>query len=153
MTPPEITSVTPAFVETDGTGFSFNQLQLTFSEPVNAIDADSTAVYQLDQAGSSGFGSPNDVIYPLTPQYNSTNNTVSLTVGGLNNGSLPAGDYRLTVFSTAADTIHDLSGDALDGDDNGTAGGNFVPRSLSPVPSLSSRVFRRTRARFPGARW
>ena len=126
LTPPSITSVTPAFVETGGTGFSFTGLQLTFSEPVNAIDADSTAVYQLDQAGSSGFGSPNDVIYPLTPQYNSTNNTVTLTVDGLNDGSLPAGDYELTVFSTATDTIHDLSGNALDGDDNGTAGGNFV---------------------------
>ncbi len=126
LTPPSITSVTPAFVETGGTGFSFTQLQLTFSEPVNAIDADSTAVYQLVQAGSSGFGSPNDVIYPLTPQYNSTSNKVTLTVTGLNGGSLPAGDYQLTVFSTATDTIHDLSGNALDGDENGTAGGNFV---------------------------
>ena len=125
-TPPAVASVTPTLIGSGGTGFTYTQLQVTFTEPVNSIDADSTAVYELRKAGSNGFGSINDVIYGLTPVYNPNTNTVTLLINGLGSGSLPAGTYRFTIFSTATDTIHDLSGNALDGDGNGVAGGNFV---------------------------
>ena len=126
VTPPAITATSPAYIATSGAGFAFNLLQVTFSEPVSAIDVGSAAVYELREAGTNGFGSVNDVVYSLTPSYNSATNTVTLTVNGLAGGVLPAGQYRLTVFSTSGDTIHDLSGNALDGDGNGTAGGSYV---------------------------
>ena len=125
-TPPTVTGTSPAAIAADGSTFSFTQFQVSFSKTVNPIDADSTAAYELREAGSNGFGSTNDVIYSLTPSYNSANNTATLTVNGLGNGSLPPGSYRLTVFSNATDTVHDLSGNALDGDNDGTAGGNYV---------------------------
>ncbi len=118
-TPPTVTGTSPAAIAADGSTFSFTQFQVSFSKPVNPIDADSTAAYELREAGSNGFGSINDVIYSLTPSYNSANNTVTFTVNGLTTGTLPPGSYRLTVFSNATDTIHDLSGNAL-------AGGNYV---------------------------
>ncbi|MGA2254402.1 MAG: right-handed parallel beta-helix repeat-containing protein, partial [Thermoguttaceae bacterium] len=124
-TPPEIASMSPALVNS-GTYFSFTQLQVVFSKPVSSIDADATAVYELREAGSSGFGSVNDVVYSLTPLYNANNNTVTLSINGLGSGTLPPGSYRFTIFSTGTDTIHDLSGNALDGDGDGVAGGNFV---------------------------
>ena len=65
-TPPEITGTSPALAN-GGTYFSFTQFQVSFSKPVSPIDADSTAVYELREAGSNGFGSANDVIYSLTP--------------------------------------------------------------------------------------
>ena len=114
-TPPTVTGTSPAAIAADGSTFSFTQFQVSFSKPVNPIDADSTAAYELREAGSNGFGSINDVIYSLTPSYNSANNTVTFTVNGLTTGTLPPGSYRLTVFSNATDTIHDLSGNALAG--------------------------------------
>ena len=125
-TPPTVTSVSPAVIASGSVGFSFTQLRVTFSKPVNPIDAGSSAVYELRKAGSNGFGSTDDVIYSLTPTYNAATNTVTLTVNGLGNGALPAGNYRFTIFSVGADTIHDLSGNALDGDGDGSAGGSFV---------------------------
>jgi len=124
-TPPRITSASPALAN-GGTYFSFTQLQASFSKPVSPIDANSKAVYELREAGSNGFGSPNDVVYSLMPLYNSNNNTVTLSINGLGSGTLPPGSYRFTIFSSGTDTIHDLSGNALDGDGDGVAGGNYV---------------------------
>jgi parallel beta-helix repeat protein len=122
-TAPQITATSPTLIDNGGAGFSISQLQLTFSKPVSAIDAGSPAAYELRKAGTKGFGSNDDVIYALTPVYNSDSNTATLSVNGLGNGVLPAGSYRLTVFSIGSDTIHDLSGNALDGTG---AGGSFV---------------------------
>lgn len=51
---------------------------------------------------------------------------MTLAVAGLAGGALPGGRYRLTLFSTPTRSVHDLSGLALDGDGNGTAGGDYV---------------------------
>ena len=104
---------------------TFSQLQVTFSEPVNPIDASAPAEYQLRKAGSNGFGSADDVVYALTPVYTPGTDVVTLDIGGLEGGTLPVGEYRFTIFSNSTSSIHDLSGNPLDGDDNGTAA-NFV---------------------------
>ena len=51
---------------------------------------------------------------------------MTLSINGLGTGTLPPGSYRFTIFSNGTDTIHDLSGNALDGDGDGVAGGNYV---------------------------
>ncbi|HYV35271.1 MAG TPA: IPT/TIG domain-containing protein [Gemmataceae bacterium] len=125
-TPPAVLTTTPAVVATGGTSFSFTQLQVGFSKAVNAIDANAPAVYELRKAGSSGFGSADDVVFALVPSYAPSTNTVTLTATGFAGTNLPAGTYRFTIFSAGVGTIHDLSGNALDGDGDNIAGGNFV---------------------------
>ncbi|HXG09537.1 MAG TPA: Calx-beta domain-containing protein, partial [Gemmataceae bacterium] len=49
-------------------------------------------------------------------------------------GVLTAGNYQVTLRSDAANGVRDTAGNALDGDANNTAGGNFVWNFL--VPSL-----------------
>ena len=49
--------------------------------------------------------------------------TLTFTGAGITAGSLADGRYTLTAFS---DRIHDASGQALDGDANGAAGGDYV---------------------------
>ena len=56
-TPPTVTGTSPAAIAASGTTFSFTQFQVSFSKPVNPIDADSPAAYELREAGSNGFGS------------------------------------------------------------------------------------------------
>jgi hypothetical protein len=70
VTPPTVAGTFPPVVQAGGsTGGALNTIQLNFSEDVNPNDAISTAVYELRQAGSGGFGSVDDVVYPLTPRY------------------------------------------------------------------------------------
>ncbi len=66
------------------------------------------------------------MVYALTPIYTPGSTFVTLVIDGLEDGTLPAGTYQFTIFSNATSSIHDLSGNALDGDDNGTAGGDYV---------------------------
>ena len=54
-TPPAVATGPARCVANSGTGFSFTQLQVSFSKPVNPFDADSTAVYELREAGSNGL--------------------------------------------------------------------------------------------------
>ena len=129
------------------TGDPISQLQVSFGEAVNPVDADSPAVYELRQAGTNGFGSTDDVIYPVSPQYTPPSNvaanrfssqssalgTVTLGINGLSAAGLPVGNYKLTIFSNATASIHDLAGLMLDGDGNGNPGGDFV-RTFAIVP-------------------
>ena len=134
-TPPAVAGTSPALVN-GGTYSSFAQLRVSFTKPVNSIDADSSAAYELRKAGSQGFGSTDDVVYSLTPLYSLNDNTVTLSINGLGSGNLPPGNYRFTIFSNNADSIHDLSGNALDGDGDGVAGGAFTRTfTLTIVPT------------------
>src|SRR6185437_10911334 len=64
--------------------------------------------------------------------------------------SMPVGAYRLTVHGSGGAAIHDLSGNSLDGDNNGLPGGDYVrtflvrqPNTapvLSPIADGSSNV-------------
>ena len=77
--------------------------------------------YELRRAGANGLlGEPtgnDDVIVPLSVAYNSGTKTTTLTFPALSEDV-----YRLTV----RDTITDAAVNALDGDANGTAGGDWV---------------------------
>ena len=125
-TPPTVISTSPVIINNAGTSSPFSSFQVSFSEALNPIDAAAPALYELREAGSNGFGSTDDVIFALTPIYTPFSTIVTLDIDGLEDGTLPAGSYQFTIVSNATSSIHDLSGNALDGDDNGTPGGNYV---------------------------
>ncbi|MEX2185792.1 MAG: right-handed parallel beta-helix repeat-containing protein [Pirellulales bacterium] len=110
-------------------------IRLQFSEEVNPIDARAPANYELRSPGPGGvYGDANDVVYTIQPQFAIGSNFVELAI---ENGPLADGEYRLTVFSNVGSSIHDLAGLRLDGDADGTAGGNFVRIiSVESVPAL-----------------
>ena len=93
----------------------------------NAIGgAEQTSNYELRRAGADGLlGNADDPVISVTSA------TISGNTATLNFAALPEDIYRLTV----KDTITDASGNALDGDANGTAGANwrkdFVVGALS----------------------
>ncbi len=130
--PPQINSSTPAPIQSNGViATPVSDLQLTFSEEINPIDARSPAAYELRGAGVSDlFGDADDVVYVLHPSYTPGQNTVvlaaAITIGPLSGGTLPVGLYRITVFAGADSAIHDLAGNRLDGLANGQQGSNFV---------------------------
>ncbi len=135
--PPAIVSTQPIAVGAGGdTGGKINAIELQFSEDVNAIDASAAAVYELRKAGSSGFGSTDDVIYSLAPMYTPGSPVATLQINGLGGAGLPAGQYRLTVTSNPNTSIHDLAGLRLDGDADGGEGGNYV-RTFSVIPAVA----------------
>src|SRR5581483_8131277 len=53
----------------------------------------------------------------------------------ISGGALPVGTYRLTVLCTVSGGIHDVSGNLLDGDANGTPGGNYIRTFTISIPS------------------
>ncbi len=126
-TPATVVGTTPAPINSDG---SVNQLtgtiSVTFSNELNPIDANAPAEYELRGTGADGvFGTADDVLYALTPSYALGSTVVSLSFA-VPPGGLPPGDYRLTIFSDAVRSIHDLQGIELDGDGDGIAGGDYV---------------------------
>ena len=138
-TPPTITASTPSAVQSGSSAYPFAQIGLTFSKPLNPIDGSAGSEYLLVGAGPDGtFGTADDVVYALSPQYTPGGTQVLLSVSG---GVLPAGSYRLTVNGSAAG-IHDASGNLLDGDANGSAGGDYVRIfTITPGGSITGRVF------------
>jgi hypothetical protein len=125
-TPPLLTATTPAAVFANGSTLTFDQLTLTFNEALNEIDAAATRNFELRNRGADNvFGTGDDVVFVLAPSYISGSNQVTLQVPS---GNLPAGGYRLTVFSDSGTNsgMHDLSGLLIDGDLNGLEGGNYV---------------------------
>ena len=123
-TPPTVTATNPTAIDAGSATAPVSQITLTFSSALNSVDASSSSSYTLVGAGADGvFGTSDDVSYSLTPQYTAGSNQVTLVNPG---GPLPGGLYRLTVLSSATGGIHDVNGTLLDGDGNGTAGGNYV---------------------------
>jgi hypothetical protein len=110
-TPPTVTATSPSLA--GGTlAAGTTSLAVTFSEPV--VGGDLAANYQLQGLGPDALlGTADDTIISLSPAY--AGNTATLTFA-----ALPASVYRLTV----RDTITDAAGNKLDGDANGTAGGD-----------------------------
>ena len=139
-TPATVVGTTPAPINSGGSvnGLS-STISVNFSNELNPIDANAPAEYELRGTGPDGvFGTADDVIYALTPDYTlgSTVVTLSFTAPG---GGLPPGDYRLTIFSDAVRSIHDLQGIELDGDGNGTPGGDYV-RTFMVVATPTTTV-------------
>ena len=112
---------------------SANSLTVQFSEPV--FGGTLVSSYELRQAGSDGLlGSSDDPIVPLAfIAMNANTATVNFP-------ALTEDVYRLTV----RDTIIDAFGNALDGDGNGIAGGNwrrdFVVGALSTTLAAANGI-------------
>jgi hypothetical protein len=110
-------------LDTDGNG-AVDAMRVNFSEEMNPIDANAPANFELRLAGPNGlFGDADDTVFGLDPTYAYGGTHVDLDVIA---GNLPDGFYRFTVYSNAGQSIHDLAGLRLDGDANGTEGGDFV---------------------------
>ena len=94
-----------------------NLLAITFDEPL--LGATNPANYELRRAGSDGLLSSSDApIQPLSVTWNGQ--AYALKFEGV--AALEEDTYRLTIL----DTITDLSGNALDGDNNNVAGGAWT---------------------------
>jgi len=102
---------------------SFSRLVIRFSEPLDAVSARSLSLYHLVEAGLDGTFDTGDDVPVVITAVNFTTGDVAVTL--VLNGSLPQGRYRLTL-GTNTEALVDQAGNALDGDNNGTAGGLFV---------------------------
>jgi hypothetical protein len=130
VTPPAILQT--FFTVTGNPGSLLSQIQVTFTEVINSIDAAAVANYELRDDGGNGiFGDAGDTVYGLVPHYTPGTTLVLLDVIVAGGGLLPTGKYQLTVSGST--TVHDLSGLALDGDGDGQEGGDFVLGNQSPV--------------------
>ena len=125
VTPPTVTAVSPTSV----TGSIAGQIRIDFSEEPNPIDATATANYQLRDAGPDGiFGTPDDDVYQLSPQFITGTTYVLLNVAS----GIPLNRvYQLTVVSS---TFHNLSGLQLNG--GAGAGSNLVETGLLGLPGV-----------------
>ena len=141
VTPPTTVGAVPAIVDEGGiTNQSVGQIQLIFSEPLNPIDAQATANYEFREAGINRIlGDGDDVILPVLPTYSAIDRTVSLSVVG---ASIDDGLYQLTVYGQNDRGVRDLAGLVIDGDRNGTAGGDYVRvfeiDTAAPIPTVDT---------------
>ncbi|HEX2971268.1 MAG TPA: dockerin type I repeat-containing protein, partial [Tepidisphaeraceae bacterium] len=101
-----------------------NQISLQFSSPIAVADALNPSNYELRSAGPDHtLGTADDLLHLLQPRYIPGQTTLNLDISA---GSLPPDTYQLTVFSTPGGGVHDLAGFALDGDRDGSPGGNYL---------------------------
>ncbi|TVS20603.1 MAG: hypothetical protein EA424_03205 [Planctomycetaceae bacterium] len=125
--PPTVRNITPRVVHHSRSTNDnmLDRLVIEFSEPLDSAAAASATSYELLEAGPDGqFGTADDVVVALMPTYTAgpTDGDPSHVVLDLS-GPLPPGQYRLTIDSSA---ISDTAGLALDGNDDGTAGGDYI---------------------------
>ena len=121
-TPPQVTAISQLPPNGGTTALAFSSVQVSFSESLDGISARSPANYELLFAGADGLlDTPDDVEIALTPAYSFPETDLTLQFGG---GVLADGLYRLRLSGTLA--IYDTAGNALDGDANGTAGGDYL---------------------------
>ena len=96
-----------------------NTFTVNFSEDIDQSTL-SDANFELRAAGADGaFGGVDDIVYGLSQSYNANDFSSFFTV---TDGPLVDGEHRLTI----SDGVTDLLGNALDGEQDGTAGGDFV---------------------------
>ena len=129
--PPEVDATVPGGIEAGGTlGASVTEIRILFSEEVIPIDANASANYELRQAGpDQAFDTADDVVYALTATYTfntGTGESVTRLNVGQPGGPLPTGRFRLTVRGSETTSVHDIAGNRLDGDRDGTEGGDYV---------------------------
>ncbi|MCO6459575.1 MAG: VCBS repeat-containing protein, partial [Pirellulaceae bacterium] len=110
---PKITGTTPSFATTGAIAAGTASMSIAFDKIVSG--AATASNYEFRSQGADGvLGNGDDVILALSASYSGT--LATLTFPGLAQGV-----YRLRV----KDTITDLSGNQLDGDDNNIAGGDW----------------------------
>ncbi len=125
--PPKVVSTDPTAIQSgSSTSIEPGPIDVTFSEPLNPIDANAPAEYQLIGAGADGiFGTSDDIRYTTSPQYTPGSEVVTLSLN-TPGGTLPIGTFQLTIFGAPDTGIHDLSGLRLDGKGDGTPGSDYV---------------------------
>ncbi len=141
VTPPTIVSITPAEIPAGGlTNMPGQLLQIEFSEAINPIDATALANYDLRYYGPNMiFDDFDDVVFGLHNFiYVPGSTLVTVSVDG--GPALVDGHYRLTIDGD--NSIHDLAGLRLDGDEDTNEGGNYVRFFDVDVtdPTLSSWI-------------
>ncbi|MEM7456966.1 MAG: S8 family serine peptidase [Planctomycetota bacterium] len=107
---------------------------ITFSQYMDPSSVTSASSYSLVNAGPDDtFGTADDITYSLsTPNaYMVGTNDLLVEIAG---GSLTPGEYRMTVDAGVAQNPF---GTGLDGDGDGTAGGNYLHHfTIEPVPPV-----------------
>ena len=124
-TPPTVAGISPAGIHGGGSVFApVNSITVSFSEPIDLVSARSPGLYQLIGDGIDGqFDSADDVaigIVGITATAGVPDVTLNLSQ------ALPTDRYRLTLISRPGQALIDQAGNRLDGDANGSAGGDYV---------------------------
>jgi hypothetical protein len=99
------------------------EIVIDFSGPLNAAQADNVAAFRLAAANRKGvFTAKNSPVTKLrSAVFNPANNSVTLIPKGVLALAKP---LQLTISGTAPTGLQDTSGQLIDGDNNGTPGGN-----------------------------
>jgi len=138
---PTVTGISQLPVAGGSTALAFSSVQVSFSESLDGISARSPANYELLFAGADGLlDTRDDQELALTPAYSFPETDLTLQFQG---GVLADGLYRLRLSGTLA--IYDTAGNALDGDANGTAGGDYlhvftIDRSSNTLPVAAAQA-------------
>jgi hypothetical protein len=122
--PPTVTGIQPAGIFTGGTvNAQTSSLQVSFSEPIDVLTSRSPALYQLIGDGPDDqFDTADDVSIAIT-DFGYTVGTLDLNLALAQ--PLPTDRYRLILLGRPGQSILDQAGNRLDGDANGSAGGDF----------------------------
>ncbi|MBI3448564.1 MAG: Ig-like domain-containing protein [Acidobacteria bacterium] len=125
---PNVASADPASGQVvDPNRPGLDHASATFAE---AMDASTISAASVTLAGTMGALTPSSVTYA----------PVGKTVTFTSNAGVLADDrYTLTLVGTGGGPIRDLAGNALDGDNSGTAGGDFTATFVidyDQVPSI-----------------
>ncbi|MBL8335243.1 MAG: tandem-95 repeat protein, partial [Rhodoferax sp.] len=141
VAPPTVTGISQLPASGGSTALAFSSVQVSFSESLDGISARSPANYELLSAGADGLlDTQDDVKLGLTPAYSFPETNLTLQFNG---GVLADGLYRLRLSGTLA--IYDTAGNALDGDANGSAGGDYlhvfrIDRSTNTLPVADAQT-------------
>ena len=134
---PQVVSVTPS----DGTaldGFP-EQVQVIFTEIMDGSLLSGTTVRLVGSGGDGSFGDGNEVtVVPVALTLDAGNpRLLTLDLTGVGAG---VDDYQLTLVGTGPTVLASQQGLALDGDADGTAGGDFTSqfRVVDVLPTLES---------------
>ncbi len=124
VTPPTLTSISPSGIFAATSISSVDSIVLRFNEPIDAISATSRGLYRFVADGiDNQFDTGDDIVIQIISfAYQPNSLDLQLTFSQ----PLTAERYRFSVLSRAGQAIFDQAGNALDGDANGTSGGDFV---------------------------
>jgi hypothetical protein len=143
--PPYVAGTVPAGVHNRGElSWTTSTLALQLSEGLNTIDALAPANYELRRSVNGTFDDGDDVLIAVTPFYEyqplggTSTVTLTLATGGQR---LPLDTYRLTVRGSVDRALHDIAGNRLDGDQNGTPGPDYVREFAVVSPTLVVTTF------------
>jgi streptogramin lyase len=135
---PPLVTVTGVNLVQDNRG-RVTEILVGFSGPLDAREADRLGTYRLTAPDKSGSYTANDahVIRIRSAVYNGANDTVALTP------RTPFGITRpvqLVVYGTGPTALEDAYGRRIDGEHNGTAGGNATAHLIAAGATTKTRA-------------